>query len=555
MRVCLLPCLVALIGLPILFAADAPPDVRAQWEPPPHPSLPQREPVLTEQTAPPVGPPEGAPNVILITIDTWRADRLSLYGSPRPTSDFLDDLAKESVVFDRAVAPASWTWPTMASIASGLPPRAHTAQKPESILCPEVDTLAEVMHGSGWRTGFVGSNTYFEAHQEEFDQGFEFYFASGDEGATRILEYAGYFLEPIYGQPFFLHTHFFDPHCSYKPPGSSLSTVQTVPFGPTDSSDEEVGPLGWDMMAHPCHAVPPMVEGTPTHQHELATEASAYLDVYDAELHALDGKLKLLKMVLAASSAWDNAWVIITGDHGEEFGEHGQIGHGRNVHAETTWVPLIIRPPGGLPEGRRISTPVSLVDIHPTLTKALGLDTPESWTGRDLGAVFDGGDLPAAPVLSETIYRNDSWQALLQTDQQRLVVGGLLPIAEQYANDDTMDRRNLLAGPRTLRQRIETRMLAGRLHEELLAQSDARVCEPSLAVLDPAHWQQLKSLGYTSEVDPANRIRDLPDAAPDSIPVDGPPVEKHCADGRDDDGDGKTDCDDSDCDQHPNCGS
>lgn len=555
MRVRLLPFLAALIGLPLLFAADAPPDVRAQWEPAPHPSLPQREPVLTDLWAPEDAPPEGAPNVILITVDTWRADRLNLYGSPRPNSDFLNELAQESVVFDRAIAPASWTWPTMASIASGVPPRSHTALKPDSALCPEVDTVAEVMHRGGWRTGFVGSNTYFEKHQEELEQGFEFYFASGDEGATRILEYTGYFLEPIYGQPFFLHTHFFDPHCSYEPPDASLYAMQDVPFGPTDSSDEEIGELGWDLMAHPCHAVPPMEEGTPTHQHPLETKASRYLDVYDAELHALDAKLKLLKMVLAASSAWDNSWIIITGDHGEEFAEHGRIGHGRNVYAETSWVPLIVRPPGGLKDGgRRISTPVSLMDIQPTLVASLGLEKPASWSGRDLSAVFSGGEVEPAPVVSETIYRDDSWQAMLQTADHRLIVGGLLPIAEQYDHSDRMDRRNLLKQPRTFRQRLQTRMLAGRLRAELRAQSAARVCSPDTTQLDPSDWEQLKSLGYTAEVDPANRVRPLPNAAPDSPPDPGAAArEDHCADGIDNDGDNQTDCDDSDCNPHPNC--
>jgi arylsulfatase A-like enzyme len=517
MRDRLLLFLALLLCLPVLFAAEPPPDVHLLWQPAPHPSIPLRQPVLTSTASPSTAPPEGAPNVVLITIDTWRADRLNLYGSPRPNSDFLNEMAKDSIVFDRAISPSSWTWPTMVSLASGMSPRAHGAIKDDAPMCEEITTFAEVMHGAGWRTGFIGANTYFEPVEAGYRQGFEFFFASGDEGARRMLEYVAYFLDPIYGQPFFLHTHFMDPHCPYQPDEKSLRAMQDVPFGPTDSSDEEIGPLGWDNMAHPCHAVPPMESGAPLDEHPLASKASRYLDAYDAGLHQMDGDLRLLKQTLQASSAWDNSWVIITGDHGEEFGEHGRIGHGEKVYAETTWVPLIIRPPGGLTDGgRRIATPISLVDVPKSIVSAIGLTPPDSWTGRDLAAVLQGAVMQPAPVISETLYRNDSWQALLHLEDKRLLVGGLLPIAEVYSADDPMDRRNLLLQPQTDRMRIETVMMAGLLRAELRAQSAASICDVGTMELDPAHWEKLKALGYTDEVAPANRIRPLLNPAPDS---------------------------------------
>ncbi len=543
MRVPLLSTLALLLLVPLPGTA-APPDVRALWEPPPHPSIPSREPVLTETTAPRVDPPAGAPNFVLVTIDTWRADRLNLYGAPRATSDFLNELAKDSVVFERAVAPSSWTWPTMASIASGMHPRSHGAVKPDAPLCKEVTTIAEVMHGAGWRTGFVGSNTYFEQFKDGYSQGFEFYFASGNEAATRILEYSGYFLEPIYGQPFFMHTHFFDPHCPYDPPSSSLAALQDVPVTPTDATDAEIGPLGWQNIAHPCHAVPPMEEGATPQSHPVEDKASRYLEQYDGELHEMDGQLELLKLTLAANSAWDNSWVVVTGDHGEEFGEHGRVGHGDNVYAETTWVPLIVRPPGGIEGGRRVSTPVSLVDVPATVVKAMGLAVPDSWTGRDLSAVFEGGTIAPAPVLSETIYKNDSWQAMVQHRDRRFMTGGLLPIGEMYG--DRMDRTDLIEDQPSDRMRIDAAMMAGRLRAELDATNKARVCDVGSMELDPILWEQLKSMGYTIEVDPANRVRPLP--VPPST------IESDCANGKDDDGDGLIDCQDHpDCNTHPNC--
>ena len=500
----LLPILAVLLLVPLSGTA-APRDLTAIWQPAPHPSMPSRVQVLTAVDAPTATPPTDAPHVVLVTIDTWRADRLGLYGSPRPTSPWLEEFAQEAVVFERAIAPSSWTWPTMASLASGMYPRGHGAMVPDSPMCTEVDTLAEVFHDGGWRTGFVGSNTYFEPDEAGYRQGFEYYYASGSESAKTVLTYAGYFLDGGWtgSEPFFLHLHFFDPHCPYDPEGSSVATVRQVDFGPTDWGNDPVPRVDWDMIGHACHILPVLdsASTTPLDQHPLATDMTEYLDHYDAELLEMDRSLKLLKAVLSATGAWDDAWVVITGDHGEEFGEHGRLGHGDNLHAESSWVPLLIRPPGGT-QGRRVATPVSLVDIPTTLASVAGLAVPSSWDGRDLGAAMRDEPLEPAPVFSETVYKSDSWTALMVDPDLRLSVHGLLPEASLFEASDRMDRRDLFEQPGDLARRVRAASMAGRLRRELQCQTVTRVCEGGQMELDPTHWDALKTLGYTVE---ANR--------------------------------------------------
>ena len=162
------------------------------WQPRFHPT---REQVVTGLAPPKRSLKGDTPNIILITVDTWRADRLHLYGAQRSTSPWLDAFAADSLVFDRAIAPSSWTWPTMASVATGLYPGRHGIQTPEGSLCAEATTLAEALHSAGWRTGFVGSNQYFEPKDSGYRQGFEFFWAAGSEAAARVLEYTGYFLD------------------------------------------------------------------------------------------------------------------------------------------------------------------------------------------------------------------------------------------------------------------------------------------------------------------------------------------------------------------------
>ena len=501
-------------------AVAKPLDVREIWQPLPHPSIPLRAPVLTGLEPPPEGPPAGSANVVLITVDTWRADRLSLYGSARTTSPWLDAVAEEAVVFDRASAPAPWTWPTVVSLASGVHPRSHGAVKIATALCDEADTLAEVLYSGGWRTGFAGVNTYFEPPEAGYRQGFEFFWAGGMAVASSVLEYDRYFLDGVGPEPFFLHTHFFDPHCPYDPDESVLAEVRAQDQGHRGrGAGPELTLETMELAA--CHYVPPV----PPHVHEDDVKAykpsldlQDYLDYYDGELLETDRALAKLQEQLERDGLWDTAWVVLTGDHGEEFGEHGSIGHGNALHAESVRVPLVIKPPRGtvfVPGHRDL--PVSLVDVPPTIAAAVGRPLPASWQGRDLGPVIAGRDLPPRPVITETFYRDDKWGASVEWDGMRLVVSGSRPpSAKIYRTDDRLEDDEGFEGDDSY-LRLRAAGLAGLLHQELQALSARRLCDVGTMDLDPSQWEALRQLGYMTEpeIEPPLVLEEPPTEAPE----------------------------------------
>jgi choline-sulfatase len=512
-----------LILLAFLIAGVAvakPLDVREIWQPLPHPSLPLRSPVLTGLEPPAQSPPDGSASIVLITVDTWRADRLSLYGSNRPTSPFLDALADDAVVFDRASAPTSWTWPTMVSLSSGVHPRSHGAVKPETAMCDEADTLAEVLYRGGWRTGFSGVNTYFEPPEAGYRQGFEYFWAGGLAIADTVLEYDGYFLDGVGPEPFFLHTHLFDPHCPYDPEESVLAEIRAVPQGHRGSTPSGVIHLS-DMEVGTCHYVPPV----PSHVHEQDIKAYTpsldlqdYLDYYDGELLETDRAMARLKERMDKDGLWDTSWVVITGDHGEEFGEHDLIGHGRDLHAETTWVPLIIKPPKGVAfvPGHR-DLPVSLVDVPSTIVAALGQPAPASWQGRDLLPVIRGETMPPKPVITETLYEDRRWGATVEWDGMRLIVYRDGPnVAKIYRANDRMEDVDGFKGDDPYLT-LRAAGLAGLLRAELQSLSARSLCDVGTMELDPTHWEALRKLGYVAgpEVEPPLEHVEPPAEAPE----------------------------------------
>jgi arylsulfatase len=463
-----------------------------------------RDEVLTGLAPPKNGLKPDSPNIILITVDTWRADRLHLYGAETETSPWLDELAEDSLVFERAVAPSSWTWPTVVSIATGVYPERHGVQKPHSALCEEANTLAEVLHAAGWRTGFVGSNEYFEPLLSGYRQGFE-YFWSGTEDAARVSEYSRYFLDGASEEPFFLHAHFFDPHCPYDAsdmylnavratagPARGLEPGQSIPDIPVEQA-----------LQHLCHVVPPLdrnVQELTVAEWNSSNTVQDYLDYYDAELLETDVALRDFAGLLKRYKDWDNSWIILTGDHGEEFNEHGRVGHGVNLYSETTWVPLIIRPPGGLSGGgRRVKDPVSLVDIAPTLFDAAGLNPAPGLDGWSLMAAVRGEALVPRTVFAETSYEGTEAWWLAERFDRRLLVEESSRRAEMYAADDVMDRNNLLEGKVEGYDQIRAAGLARLLHQERTEQENQPVCQDSIQPLDEEHKEQLRSLGYTTD--------------------------------------------------------
>lgn len=511
--------------------------------PAPPPALDATEPSWEPRAASAPSPARGSPgaDVVLITVDTWRADRLALHGAPRDTSPFLDRLADTSLVFDHALTTSSWTWPSMVSIATGLMPSQHQATTIDHAVPPAADTLAEVFAAAGYSTRFVGFNAYLCATDSGFDAGYDAWYCGNGGGSDLLDLLAGDLRQASDPRPRFLHLHLFEPHCPYAPPLQALDALGATPMVrgpdcvPADPLCADRGRADFSelMAAFPtrearaCFLEPPDFPDrylpwpalhepgdTPEAWAEAGLDWAYAIDHYDAEVRYTDELLSDAAALLSEFGMWDDAWVAITGDHGEEFGEHGRVGHGESLNLETLHVPLLLRPPGADPawrdvRGQRFGTPVSLVDLAPTLASLVGVSGPEAWQHRDLVARASGHDSGATawPVVAE---HEDV--RLVQTETLRLYIdrhadrhpanGWDGPPHRREASHhlhhaaDRLDRTDLLRDP-SLARRREAAAIADAL---AAAGPDhfrkSRSFPPEPRVVDPGELAALEALGY-----------------------------------------------------------
>jgi arylsulfatase A-like enzyme len=378
------------------------------------------------------------PNVLLISIDTLRADRLGCYGYPKPTTPTLDALAREGVLFERAVAPTSWTLPSHVTMLTGLPISVHGACDERlwarkdahgRLVPPPVRgaSVAESLRRVGYRTagfytfGFLDDAFGFGAGFETWERLGHTLFSNeatreelralrmaGDAEGARLLfeehaelldarrrstpeivDRANAWLErharDRASEPYFLFLHLFDVHDPYTaPPGFDR-------FGDPGYAGTVDGAIAGDR--YPCEdGLPPLAD-----QQRLGALYDGGLAYVDAELARLFRRLEELDLD-------EDTLVIVTSDHGEEFFEHGGAGHRRQLYVESLHVPLILRWPAGLDAGRRVKGTVGLVDVVPTILAATGARHAHPTGGIDLlpaarGEHAVGGRLHTATLL------------------------------------------------------------------------------------------------------------------------------------------------------------
>ena len=323
------------------------------------------------------------PDLILITVESWRSDHLQSFGYSRNTMPALEQRLDSAKVYSKGIAPSSWTLPSMASIMTGLHPNAHGLVRPDLMLTEKVQTTAEALSAYGYDTAFFGVNAWFLGHAFGLSQGFQQWDArAGDSGDRLLKDIDGWLAQRTSDAPLFLHVHFFEPHCQYTPPRQVLGHFNgdgkgDVPRLLTLEQYESMGD---------CYRLQDD-QGMPV----LAL--NHYLQRYDEELLATDRLIEQAVEITESHLGLDEALVIMAGDHGETFWEHEDFGHGRQLYDESVVVPLILL--GGLAGAPEMeNTPVSLTQIHSTLLAASGLD---SSTPGDLRQPSMDG-----PVFSET---------------------------------------------------------------------------------------------------------------------------------------------------------
>ena len=311
------------------------------------------------------------PNIIIILIDTVRADHLSCYGYERETTPFIDSLAAAGTLALRCQGQASWTLPAMTSILSGRTPVEHGAGRRNGIfygVAPELPWLPHAFHAEGYRTAAF-FNVIFMNEDFGFHRGFEHFdcqgVASGNslrKAEHTVNDFLGWLDSSDGSEPFFAAVHFYDPHIPYDPP-APYDTLYTDPDYQGDYR-EEWGSGVTEMMAVNSGEVVPSPEDIRN------LEA-----LYDGEITYTDSQIGRLLREIRARGFGGNTIVVIVGDHGEEFLEHDGIEHGRTLYQELTHIPLIISGPG-FNGGRTIAPPVAQYDIASTITAAAGVAYP-----------------------------------------------------------------------------------------------------------------------------------------------------------------------------------
>ena len=397
--------------------------------------------------------PARARNLLLITIDTLRADHVGAYGYARARTPTLDAIARRAIVFERAFSAVPITLPSHATLMTGRYPPGHGARDNGMRVSSSVQTLATTLHGKGFRTAaFVAA--FPLDHQFGLDRGFDVYgdrMPRGPDGrlqnerpAANVVDEAMAWLRSI--QPpapspqsprFFLWVHFFEPHAPYGDPTSGRSTF----------------------------------------------------DRYDDEIATADRETGRLVAALGAAAA-DTA-VVVASDHGEAFGEHGEYAHSIFVYDTTLRVPLLIAAPGTA--SARVTDAVTLADVAPTLAHMVG-ERMGDVDGIDLAPAWSGGTLPERELYAESFAPlvQFGWAPLrsIRSGRWKFIAA---PTPELFDVDgDKAEQNNIASRETTTARQLETR--ANRYSPPSLA---ANAAPP------PDAAERLRALGYSSRTSSA----------------------------------------------------
>ncbi len=390
------------------------------------------------------------PNVLLITLDTTRADRLGCYGHNGAQTPTLDALAASGVRFEQALAQVPLTLPSHVSLLSGTYPVTNGIHiNAGGVLGPELPALAEEFKQRGYKTAAIiaawvldssfGLARGFDHYDDRIGGGRDSSRHVRERRANEVSDAALSWLEQYRDQPFFAWVHYFDPHYPYNPPESYRGKCP---------------------------------------------------DPYDGEIAFVDAEIRRLVEWLEASQLRERTMIVVAGDHGEAFGEHGEPQHGLFVYDTTLHVPLIFSYPKGLPAGREVTGVVRLVDVMPTILDVLGWSRPAALEGTSLAQACQTGEQEPLAAYGETEYPRLSfgWAALhcLTTQRWKYIRA---PQPELYDRvSDPQELSNVIAA-----------------HPELAADMRAQLGEivstmsprqaPAVA-LDAEALANLESLGY-----------------------------------------------------------
>lgn len=423
-------------------------------------------------------------SLVLIVIDTLRADHLGAYGYPRPTSPGLDRWAAQGALFENALASSPWTLPSFGSIFTGRYPSAHQAgrvlkhglfDREVAKLDGSTRTLPEILQREGFATAAIVTNAFLHP-SFGVARGFESYdffqTVRGDSRrAQEVVDRALAWLDARDERPFFLLVHFFDPHISYDPPDSTRGRFSS------DYAGELTYPVYQQLQIRAG-----LIELD-------AADRRFISSAYDEEIAYLDGQLDRLLGAMANRGLFDEALVVLTADHGEELFDHDGFEHGHSQYQELLHVPLVFWGPGVV--DARITAPASHVDFLPTLLDALDISAPGGLAGISLWPALRGeSEPPSRALLAEGILYGAERKALLRWPFKLIEGedGGAAQLFDLSA--DPRERRDLAATQIAGRE-----ALAAELSERLRVARDGAP-SPERAAIDAPTREGLRALGY-----------------------------------------------------------
>jgi len=469
-------------------------------------------PLLTTQA------PRDRPNILVYMIDTLRADHTSVYGYARDTTPFLKRLGAHGLVFDDCIVQATWTKPSVASLMTSLYSFTHGIIHDYDTIPRGSATLAEQLRAAGYVTAGIVANPMagrISSLQRGFDYMSEWLVidrerhAEEDRGtdseALNLVVFP--WLEEHRDEPFFLYAHATDPHAPYQPPAGFDDKFAKPAESPEfDRNFAKLRGLatsrgGFGFSRALCN--------------EAGVDPDRFIrravDRYDGEVLHNDWSLEQLSNKLKALGILDDTLVIVVSDHGEEFWEHGWTGHGQSLYQELAHGVLVMWGPKWIPGPRRVSEPVQLIDVMPTVLDLLGLKIPDVVQGQSLapfakGQTFQRRGLVMTSRYAHPYEENAGFVPENHVDSVALIEGPWKLIyrpngksvglnrAELYEHStDRGDTKNVAAqNP----QQVE-RMLAGVSHWlDQQKQIRSALGHGTKATLDQETLQKLRSLGY-----------------------------------------------------------
>lgn len=405
-----------------------------------------------------------ARNLILVCLDTLRADHMGVYGYARDTTPKLDAFARNAAVFERAYANASSTRPSHQALFQS---------RPASLARPDGKAFAEVLAASGFRTAaFTGGGNI--SSRLGFDRGFEIYRES-DAGLAGSIPKAASWLREHRDERFFLFLHTYDVHLPYDPP---------EPFASMFGAPYE-GRVRGDNSRQLLRASRGLDQNEPGAVAFDEADKARIVALYDGGIRYTDDQLGHLFNLVRELELERDTLLVFFSDHGEEFWEHGSVIHSHALYRELLHVPLLVSGPG-IP-ATRIPETVSLMDLSPTLLDWLGIASPAAFEGTSFAGWVRGDAREHRVVIGEQrklkSWTQHPWKLILNEP----------PTAPELYDiaSDPFERNDVAAEQPEVVER-----LTARLEARLAGHLDAEVLELEPGIDDPEHLERLRALGY-----------------------------------------------------------